>query len=99
MPKYVDVHLNERIDLVMLARVAGLSIQHFGRQFEQCAGVCPHFYLSQKRVERAQKMLGQTDLSLAEIAYAAGFSDQSHLARHFRYILGTTPREFRQSQR
>jgi transcriptional regulator GlxA family with amidase domain len=44
-------------------------------------------------------MLAQTDLSLAEVAYAVGFSDQGHLARHFRGLLGTTPREFRQSQR
>ena len=97
--EYVEVHLNESIDLGMLARVAGLSMHHFARQFKQSAGVTPHYYLTQKRVERAQEMLVQTDLSLAEIAYAAGFSDQSHLARHFRYMLGTTPREFRQSQR
>jgi hypothetical protein len=44
-------------------------------------------------------MLAQTDLSLSKIAYATGFSDQSHLARHFRHMLGTTPREFRWSQR
>jgi transcriptional regulator of acetoin/glycerol metabolism/AraC-like DNA-binding protein len=97
--EYVEVHLNESIDLGMLARVAGLSMHHFARQFKQSAGVTPHHYLTQKRVERAQEMLVQSNLSLAEIAYAAGFSDQSHLARHFRYMLGTTPREFRQSQR
>jgi transcriptional regulator GlxA family with amidase domain len=44
-------------------------------------------------------MLVQTDLPLAEIAFAAGFFDQGHLARHFRHMLGTTPREFRWSQR
>jgi AraC-like DNA-binding protein len=97
--EYVEVHLNESIDLGMLASVAGLSMHHFARQFKQSAGVTPHYYLTQKRVGRAQEMLVQTDLSLAEIACAAGFSDQSHLARHFRYMLGTTPREFRQSQR
>jgi len=97
--EYVEVHLNESIDLGMLASVAGLSMHHFARQFKQSTGVTPHYFLTQKRVERAQEMLVQTDLSIAEIAYAAGFSDQSHLARHFRYMLGTTPREFRQSQR
>jgi transcriptional regulator GlxA family with amidase domain len=57
------------------------------------AGVTPHHYLIQKRIERAHQKLAQTDLSLAEIAYAVGFSDQGHLARHFRVLLGTTPRE------
>jgi transcriptional regulator of acetoin/glycerol metabolism len=97
--EYVDVHLSESIDLSMLAGAAGLSVHHFARQFKQSAGVTPHVYLTQKRVERAQEMLVQTDLSLAEIAFAVGFFDQGHLARHFRHMLGTTPREFRWSQR
>jgi transcriptional regulator GlxA family with amidase domain len=97
--EYVQVHLNESIDLSMLAAVAGLSMHHFAREFKQSAGVTPHHYLIQKRIERAQQILAQTDLSLAEIAYTVGFSDQGHLARHFRALLGTTPREFRRSQR
>ena len=97
--EYVQVHLSESIDLSMLAAVAGLSMHHFAREFKQSAGVTPHHYLIQKRIERAQQMLAQTDISLAEIAYAVGFSDQGHLARHFRGLLGTTPREFRRSQR
>jgi transcriptional regulator of acetoin/glycerol metabolism len=97
--EYVQVHLSESIDLATLAGVAGLSLHHFARQFRQSVGVTPHHYLTQTRLERAQEMLVQTDLSLSEIAYAAGFFDQSHLARHFRHTLGTTPREFRSSQR
>ena len=97
--EYVEVHLGESIDLSMLAGVAGLSVHHFARQFKQSAGVTPHVYLTQKRVERAQEMLVQTDLPLAEIAFAVGFFDQGHLARHFRQRLGTTPREFRWSER
>ena len=97
--EYVQVHLGENIDLLMLAGVAGLSLHHFARQFKQSAGMTPHVYLTQKRVERAQEMMVQTDLSLAEIAFAVGFFDQGHLARHFRHMLGTTPREFRWSQR
>jgi AraC-like DNA-binding protein len=97
--EYVDAHLGESMDLAELAAVAGLSVFHFARQFKQTAGVTPHSYLIQRRVERAQDMLARTDLALSEVAVATGFSDQSHLARHFRQMLGTTPREFRWSQR
>jgi AraC-like DNA-binding protein/PAS domain-containing protein len=97
--EYVDAHLGESMDLAELAAIAGLSVFHFARQFKQSAGVTPHSYLVRRRIERAQDMLARTDLALSEIAVAAGFSDQSHLARHFRQMLGTTPREFRWSQR
>ena len=96
---YVELHLSETIDLSTLATVAGLSMHHFARQFKQSAGVTPHHYLTQKRLELAQALLTKTELPLSEIAYTAGFSDQSHLARHFRHTLGTTPRAFRDSRR
>jgi transcriptional regulator of acetoin/glycerol metabolism/AraC-like DNA-binding protein len=97
--EYVEANLSDSIDLATLASVAGLSIRHFAREFKQSAGIAPHHYLIQKRVERAQHMLALTDISLSEIAYAVGFSDQSHLARHFRQMLGVTPGQLRWSQR
>jgi AraC-like DNA-binding protein len=97
--EYVAAHLNQRMELTELAAVAGLSVYHFAREFKHSAGVTPHCYIIQKRVEHAQAMLTRTDLSVAEIAIAAGYSDQSQLTRHFRQVLGTTPRSFRWSQR
>ncbi len=96
--EYVDAHLGGSMDLATLAGVAGVSIHHFARGFKHSAGVTPHHYLTQKRVERAQDLLAHTALSLSEIAYAVGFSDQSHLARHFRQMLGVTPGQFRWAQ-
>lgn len=97
--EYVDTYLDESVDLEALARVAGLSIFHFARAFKQTAGITPHRYLTQKRVQRAQRMLAYSDLSLSQIAFATGFSDQSHLARHFRRLVGSSPGEYRRAQR
>ena len=83
----------------MLSTIANLSIYHFAREFKRSTGVTPHNYLLRKRVERAKDMLARTDYSLTEVALAAGFSDQSHLSRHFRQMVGSTPRNFRWSQR
>lgn len=97
--EYVDAHLSENVDLPVLAGIAGLSVFHFAREFKRTAGVTPHHYLLEKRVEQAKTLLTRTDLSLSEIAFASGFSDQSHFTRRFHQILGATPKEFRWSQR
>jgi len=93
--EHVDAHLNEAMDLAHMAAIAGLSVFHFAREFRRATGVTPHYYLTRKRVERAQELLARSDLHLSEIALNVGFFDQSHMARHFRQILGTTPRQFR----
>jgi transcriptional regulator GlxA family with amidase domain len=97
--EYIEAHLNDTVELVELAAIAGLSIFHFARQFKQSAGVTPHYYLIRSRIERARELLAGTDLSLSEIAFATGFSDQSHLTRHFRQMIGMTPGQFRWSLR
>jgi transcriptional regulator of acetoin/glycerol metabolism len=97
--EYVETHLSASTDLATMAGVAGLSMHYFARGFKQSAGVTPHHYLTQKRVERAQDMLAHTDLSLSEIALAVGFSDQSHMTRQFRQIVGITPGQFRWTNR
>jgi AraC-like DNA-binding protein len=97
--EHIEAHLSENIDLAALATVAGLSVYHFARAFKQSTGVTPHYYLVKRRIDLAKEMLARTEVPVAEIAFATGFSDQSHLARHFRQILGTTPSQFRWSQR
>jgi AraC-like DNA-binding protein len=96
---YIEAHLSDSIELVQLSAIAGLSVFHFARQFKQSAGVSPHYYLVGRRIERAKELLAETDLSLSEIAFATGFSDQSHLTRHFRQMIGAAPGQFRRSLR
>jgi AraC-like DNA-binding protein len=97
--EYIEGHLEENIELETLAGIAGLSKWHFARAFKQSVGTPPHFYLLQRRLERAQELLAETDLSLAQIALKIGFSDQSHFSRRFRMFVGVTPRSFRRSKR
>ncbi len=89
--EYIESHLQENIGLEMLAGLAQLSVYHFARAFRQSLGIPPHNYIVQRRVEHAQQLLRNTDLPLSEIAVEAGFTDQSHLARHFRTSFGVSP--------
>jgi AraC-like DNA-binding protein len=90
--EYIESHLDQKIGLEALATMAGLSTHHFARAFHQTVGIPPHSYLLSRRLDRAERMLLQTQLPLSEIAVATGFSDQSHLARHFRRRTGMSPR-------
>src|SRR6267142_357452 len=89
--EYIDSHLQENIALEVLAEIAQLSVHHFARAFRQSLGIPPHNYIVQRRVEHAQQLLRNTDLPLSEIAIEVGFTDQSHLARHFRTFIGVSP--------
>jgi AraC-like DNA-binding protein len=97
--EYIHSNLDQNISLEALAEMAGLSTHHFARAFKQTVGMPPHGYVLQRRIEHAQKMLRNTDLPMSEIALSAGFSDQSHLARHFRRITGMSPGVVRWEQR
>ena len=81
-----------------LAAVAELSPYHMIRSFSQTFGMPPHTYLLQVRIAEARRML-EKGKSLAEVAQATGFADQSHLHRYFRRMLGMSPGAYRKAFR
>ena len=93
---YIEDHLDAGPTLEQLAAVARLSPYHFARQFKAATGLPPYQHVIQRRVERAKQLLqAGTDLSLAEVAARAGFSDQSQFTQHFKRLVGVTPGQFR----
>ena len=93
--EYILAHLAENISNRVLAELVGLSVFHFARSFRQTAGVSPHRFMLESRVERVKHLLVETELSLSQIAIRAGFADQSHCTRRFREFVGITPSRFR----
>lgn len=97
---FVTEQIQSSLTLQDLAGVAGLSHYHFARRFREATGTTPHEYVMRKRVEAAKTMLARQGWrSLAEIASACGFSDQSHMTRVFGAHVGTTPGRYRSSQK
>jgi AraC family transcriptional regulator len=92
---YIAAHLAQKITNDALAQIAGLSTAHFCTVFKQTEGMSPHRYVLQYRVGRAQQLLTSTEMSLSEIADAAGFSNPSHCIHYFQKIVGVTPGEYR----
>jgi AraC family transcriptional regulator len=94
--EYIEEHLDASPTLEQVAAVVCLSPYHFARQFKAATGLPPHQYVIMRRVERARELLqAGTDLSLAEVAARAGFSDQSQFSHHFKRLVGVTPGQFR----
>ncbi len=78
------------LSLSELAEQVHLSRFQLIRAFKCQLGITPFAYLSQLRVNRAKRLIGQ-GLPLSDVSYTAGFSDQSHLCRAFRNQFGITP--------
>jgi AraC family transcriptional regulator len=92
---YIEDNLAEDLSLAAVAQAASFSPYHFARLFKTSTGVSPHQYIIRRRVERARLLLTTTDWPLSVIARAVGFAGASHLARHFRRLLGTSPSAYR----
>jgi AraC-like DNA-binding protein len=86
----------ENLTLDELSEAAGLSRFHLIRIFRRRFGVTPFAYQRSQRIERARAVL-RTGRSIADVAAAAGFADQSHLGRSFRAVMGATPGQYRAS--
>jgi AraC family transcriptional regulator len=93
--QYIQESFAQEIGLADIANAARVSPYHLARLFKQVTGVTPHQYLIGVRVDNARALLsaGAGRRSIADIAEAVGFADQSHLTRHVKRLLGVTPRE------
>jgi AraC family transcriptional regulator len=92
---YMHLHLQDDLDLAILARLANLSKFHFLRLFAQATGTTPHRYLVRLRLQRAATLLRDTRQSVQQVAEACGYRSQGHFAGAFRRQYGLTPTDFR----
>jgi AraC family transcriptional regulator len=87
------------VSLAALASDAGLSRFHFCRAFKESAGLSPHAWLRQYRLDQAMNMLRDTDASIASVAATLGYASQTAFAAAFRKLTGETPSDWRRRVR
>lgn len=92
---YIEAHLESSIRIKDLAALTRLSASHFSRAFKRSVGQAPMTYVTQQRVQLAQRLLLTTEDSMCQIALACGMCDQAHLTRVFRRLVGDSPMAWR----
>jgi len=95
--EYIDAHCDEKIGVQELADLSNFSMFHFSKVFKDATGLPPHQYVIQHRLERVRNLLETSRLSLAQIAYEAGFSSQSHMSVTFQQHFGASPGRYRKT--
>lgn len=91
---FIDQNLERSIGLAELAAVANVSRFHFARLFKRTTGHTAIRFVEQCRIRRAQSLIAESDMPLAEVALSTGFADQSHFTRRFHRYVGCTPAAF-----
>lgn len=93
----IESALDEDLSLERLAAEAGVGTHAFSAAFVKAHGLPPHRYVVERRIQRAKRLLRDSDLPVAAIAVQTGFSSQSHLASVFKRTVGLTPRQYQRS--
>ncbi|MFK4810335.1 helix-turn-helix domain-containing protein [Devosia sp. ZW T5_3] len=96
---YIDTNLNRTLNVDRLATLAEMSRSHFVRQFTLATGLAPSSFVQERRIERIERLLVATDMTIGAIAALTGFSDANYLAKAFRRLRGMTPLDYRVSRR
>lgn len=94
---YIKNNFDSKITLTELGNLTGYTPNHFQRIFTSITGTSPQKYLEEIRIKNAKFLLSQNELSIADVAYACGFSSQSYFCKTFKKATLISPIEFRNS--
>jgi len=98
--QYIQEHFHESdITMGRVAELHQISSVAISLQFKETFGMSPSDYLSMLRMQQAQKMLTNTDLSVKEIGARVGYSDFPHFLRRFKAYTAMTPSQYRNASR
>lgn len=95
----MEAAIERPLDRTAMARLAGVSVRHLDRLFQEHKGMGFQEVYRQIRLRHGRRLLQQSPLSISEIAYATGFSSPSHFSNAFRHLFDQTPGNVRRLNR
>lgn len=87
---HMDEKLAERVTIEEIAQQSGWSHEHFTRVFVSAVGMTPKRALLERRLIRAEQLMMAGGLTVKQIAYRVGFSDEHHFSKTYKMIRGMT---------
>jgi AraC-like DNA-binding protein len=97
--RYIRENLTRDLNLTEAAATAFLSPNYLAHLLKNEVGKTFTDMVTERRMERAQELLANTAMRIAEVAHASGFPDEGYFTRRFRQWFGTTPRQYRENVR
>lgn len=94
---YINENLSSKITIKQLADISCISENYYRRIFKKEFGTSPIEYINNKRILKAKEMLISGYFSIAQTAFACGFSEPKYFNAVFKKITGTSPTQFRHS--
>ncbi|MGV0808738.1 helix-turn-helix domain-containing protein [Mycolicibacterium setense] len=93
----IDRRLSEPLSLRDVADEVGMTAGHLTTLVRRRTGRTVGEWINERRMSQARALLGETDLSVAEVAARVGMTDPGYFSRQFRRTHGRSPREWRRS--
>ena len=95
--KVVSEHPDKWWTVADLAELAGMSVNHFIREFRSYSGSTPKSYIDTMKINMAAEELRNTEAGVETIARRYGYRDVYHFSRRFKKIVGVSPAHYRKS--
>lgn len=97
--KYMQDNFRKDISLEDVSQTVDISSYYFSKVFKEETGENFIEYLTKLRMEEAQRLLEESDLSIKEVCSEVGYSDPNYFSRNFKKYAGITPTEARDKRR
>ena len=97
--QYVHTNIDKPVNVEELAAMSFLSKDHFIRLFKNSMGCTPGKYISQKKIEKAQRVMLLENISVKDLAYSLGFENISYFNRFFKKMTGENPGSYKRKMR
>ena len=95
--QYIDTHYSAKSCTVKgVAEALKIDRSYLYRMFKDEIGISIIDYITRRRISKAEIMLSNSDLSIKDVAYSVGFSDQMYFSRVFKKTNGKSPTQFRE---